>query len=83
VLQVRLLLRSAQSLSSGSLIFIAALILTLLCESSRLLLLLLLDALSLRLLVCLLLRFGLRLLFCCNLGLLALNLGILCRVPTV
>jgi hypothetical protein len=83
VLQVRLLLRSSQSLSSGSLIFVAALILTLLCESSRLLLLLLLDALGLRLPVCLLLRFGLGLFLCSNLRLLALDFGILCRVPTV
>lgn len=83
VLQIRLLLRSSQSLSSSSLIFLAAFILTLFCKSSRLLLLLLLDALGLGLLVCPLLRFGLGLLFCSNFGLLSLNFRIFCRVPAV
>lgn len=83
VLQVGFLLRSAQSLSSLSLILIATLLLTLLCESSRLFSLLVCDALSLGLLVCLLFCVCLCLLFCCNLCLLGLNFGIFCGGPAL
>jgi hypothetical protein len=83
VLQVRLLLRSSQSLSSGSLILLTAVFITLLCESSCLLGLLLCDALGLGFLVCLLLRLSLGLSLCRDLGLLALDFRILCRGPAV
>jgi hypothetical protein len=83
VLQVGLLFSSAQALTAGCFVFLAAIIIALLCKSSGMFGLLLCDTLCLALLVGCSLSIGFGLSFGFLLGLLTLDFGILSGIPAV
>jgi hypothetical protein len=81
VLQIRLLLCASKALSTGSLIFVTAVIIALVCKSSRMFGLLLRDSLSLGLLVCSSFSICYGFSVCGSFGLFSFYLRVLSRIP--